>query len=104
MGAKAPTIKERISLSTCEHSLDVLIHNFYILTFVFFFDILNLLHCGTHLNRNYGIEIIFRQFQEKQIFYPPVSEASRELANLTERKNTHTPAYGVKEFVCLLYF
>ena len=29
--------------------------------------------------------------------YPPVSEASREVANLIERKNLH----GVKEFVCL---
>ena len=25
-----------------------------------------------------------------------------EVANLTERKNLHTPVYGVKEFVCLL--
>ena len=32
---------------------------------------------------------------------PPASEASREVANLTERKNTHTPVYGVKEFVFL---
>ena len=31
----------------------------------------------------------------------PASEASREVANLTERKNLHTPVYGVKEFVCL---
>ena len=30
-----------------------------------------------------------------------MSEASREVANLTERKNPHTPVYGVKEFVCL---
>ena len=42
-----------------------------------------------------------------QIFYSilsflfsPASEASR-VANLTERKNPHTPVYGVKEFVCL---
>ena len=34
------------------------------------------------------------------LFYPPASEASREVANLTERKNLHTPVYGVKEFVC----
>ena len=34
-------------------------------------------------------------------FNPPASEASREVANLTERKNPHTPVYGVKEFVCL---
>ena len=32
--------------------------------------------------------------------YPPASEASREVANLTERKNPHT-LFGVKEFVCL---
>ena len=35
-------------------------------------------------------------------FFPPASEAIREVANLTERKNTHTPVYGVKEFVCLI--
>ena len=29
--------------------------------------------------------------------YPTASEASREVANLTERKNPHTPVYGVKE-------
>ena len=34
-------------------------------------------------------------------FYPLVTEVSRELANLTERKNPHTPVYGVKKFVCL---
>ena len=34
-------------------------------------------------------------------YYPPASEASREVANLTERKNPPTPVYGVKEFVCL---
>ena len=43
-------------------------------------------------------------FFESEFFlknYPPASEASREGANLTERKNPHTPLYGVKEFVCL---
>ena len=30
-----------------------------------------------------------------------MSEASREEANLTERKNPHTSIYGVREFVCL---
>ena len=34
-------------------------------------------------------------------FNPPASEASREVANLSERKNPHAPLYGVKEFVCL---
>ena len=33
--------------------------------------------------------------------YPPASEVSREVEHLTERKNPHTPVYGVKEFVCL---
>ena len=33
--------------------------------------------------------------------YPPASEASREVANLTWRKNPHTPLYCVKEYVCL---
>ena len=35
------------------------------------------------------------------MIYPPASEASREVANLTWRKNPHTPVYGVKEFFCL---
>ena len=34
-------------------------------------------------------------------FYYFPREASREVANLTGRKNPHTPVYGVKEFVCL---
>ena len=34
-------------------------------------------------------------------FNPPASEASREVVNFIERKNPHTPVYGVKEFVCL---
>ena len=37
----------------------------------------------------------------KAQFFPPGSEASREVANLTERKNSHTTVYGVKELVCL---
>ena len=32
---------------------------------------------------------------------PPASEANREVANLTERKNPHTPVYGVKESVSI---
>ena len=32
---------------------------------------------------------------------PPAREGSREVANLTEQKNSHTPINGVKEFVCL---
>ena len=35
------------------------------------------------------------------LIYPPASEASREVANFTERKNLHTPVCGVKDFVCL---
>ena len=30
-----------------------------------------------------------------------MSKANSEVANLTERKNTHTHVYGVKEFVIL---
>ena len=33
--------------------------------------------------------------------YPIASEGIRDVANLTERKNLHTPTYGVKKFVCL---
>ena len=33
--------------------------------------------------------------------FPPASKASRDVAKLTERKNPHTPVYGVKEFVRL---
>ena len=40
--------------------------------------------------------------KEELEFNPPVSEGSREVANLTWIKNPHTPVYGVKEFVCLL--
>ena len=29
-------------------------------------------------------------------YYPPESKASREVANVTERKNPHTLVYGVK--------
>ena len=32
---------------------------------------------------------------------PPASKGSREVANLTERKNPHAPVYGVKEIVRL---
>ena len=33
--------------------------------------------------------------------YPLRAKRVREVANLTERKNLHTPVSGVKEFVCL---
>ena len=33
--------------------------------------------------------------------YSPASKVSRDVANLTERKNPHTLVYGVKEFVHL---
>ena len=42
------------------------------------------------------------KFEKNTYFsFPPASEASREVANLTKRKNPHTPVLGVKEFVCL---
>ena len=34
-----------------------------------------------------------------QVHSPPASEASREVENLTRRKNPHTPVYGVKESI-----
>ena len=50
--------------------------------------------------------VIFMKSSEVIFFgnfyaYPSASKASREVANLTERKILHTPVYGVKEFVCL---
>ena len=36
-----------------------------------------------------------------ELCHPPASKVSREVANLTERKNPHVPVYGVKEFVLL---
>ena len=41
------------------------------------------------------------EYLKEKKSYPPASEASREVANLTKRKNLHTPFYGGKEFVCL---
>ena len=41
------------------------------------------------------------QAKDEPYHLSPASEASRELANLTWRKNTHTLVYGVKEFVYL---
>ena len=34
----------------------------------------------------------------RQIVNPPASKARREVANLTERKNPHTPVYVVKDY------
>ena len=34
---------------------------------------------------------------------PPASEVNREVANLTERKNLHTPVYGAKEYTIIFY-
>ena len=34
-------------------------------------------------------------------FTPPASKVIIEVANLTERKKTHTPVYDIKESVCL---
>ena len=43
----------------------------------------------------------YKEYNQGLLFYPPASEVSREVANLTERKNLQTPVNGVKEFVCL---
>ena len=58
----------------------------------FKFAIVNMKGPNKHLN---GKKLTIK------ISYPPASKASREVANLTERKNPHTPVYDVKEFVCL---
>ena len=42
--------------------------------------------------------------RQKSNCYSPASEASRQVANLTERKNPLTPVNGVNEFVCLYLF
>ena len=47
------------------------------------------------------IESASESLYKESWFCPPVSEASREVANLTESKNPHTPEYSVKEFVRL---
>ena len=50
--------------------------------------------------RNICFYLFSFSYQTKSSYHP-ASEASREVANLTERKNLHTPVYGVKEFVFL---
>ena len=50
---------------------------------------------------NLSVTITSNRFLEKIHFYSPASEASREVANLTEIKNPHTPVYGIKKFVNL---
>ena len=58
----------------------------------------NIKYCNPYLQK------LVRLYTEPNIefclksIYPPASEASREVANVTERKNPHTPEYGVKEF------
>ena len=39
-----------------------------------------------------------------RLFGPTASKVSREVANLTNRKNPYTQIYGVKEFICLSVF
>ena len=47
-----------------------------------------------------GIQVRILAWVEIFIYHP-ASEANREVANLTERKNQLTPVYRVKEFVSL---
>ena len=47
-----------------------------------------------------GSQIFFLNGNRIVLFYPPASEASMEVGNITEIKNLHTPVSGVKEFVC----
>ena len=41
------------------------------------------------------------QVSYTQNLIPLPAKRVKELANLIERKNPHTPVYGIKEFVCL---
>ena len=45
--------------------------------------------------------VLWSAYGDHSITLSPASKASREVANLDERKNPHTPVYGVKEYVCL---
>ena len=56
----------------------------------------------SHLNRNHVVKlkrtviILSNSYRHNcYVFYPPASEASREVANSTERKNPHTPVNGL---------
>ena len=59
------------------------------------------LESGENCLLEYLVILLFVCFIGSCVFYPPTSEARREVANLTERKNPPTPVFGVKEFVCL---
>ena len=48
----------------------------------------------------YKLRKILVTFLLSILYYPLASEASMEVANLTERKVPHTHVYGVNEFVC----
>ena len=51
------------------------------------------------VSKNLSLKPLVLGNNEAKNIYPPASEVSREVANLTERKYPHTPIYGVKEFV-----
>ena len=53
------------------------------------------------LSRTFKIKINLTSCATLKYCYPPASEASRKVANLTEIQNPHTPIDSVKEFVCL---
>ena len=54
-----------------------------------------------NLLRNHVSYLVSTYFLKTNLNNPPANKASREVANLTERKNPNTPVYGVKEFVRL---
>ena len=49
-------------------------------------------------------ELFFPSMWPNLKVIPLQAKRVREVANLTEIKNQHTPVYGVKEFVCLSVF
>ena len=54
----------------------------------------------SQLNKTIHRKLWLLYHSKLKFAYPPASEVSRELPNLTERKNLHTLVYGVKEFDC----
>ena len=70
-------------------------------TFVYIEDRILALICSLYKRMLLCNLDLFFPFLQPILMLSPASKASRQVANLTWRKNTHTPIYGVKEFVCL---
>ena len=89
-----------------DHKSKIQKKKFYISDLHFYFHFKEKVHEFECLENDVDRRVIGKKVNSSVSWkmYPPASEASREKANLTERKNPHTPEYGVKDFVCLWYF